>query len=198
MHTDLKLTGNAHPRILRNARVEYRTRQFLREGRTVNLFRLRGHISSQDNSVVYDDYSTTRSGTDKMLVVLDQLEEVFLDPEVDAVKIGGSYHRPLTYNSPAPNSWHPAQPDSGLSPLFLGLQTTRNKTKHDVTKVGLNRAEKKAPAGCIKLLIVVTPPGLEPEIFVPREYLTDEYLDNQDPSIALPVYHFPVTEDLLF
>ena len=44
-------------------------------------------------------------------------------------------------------------------------------------KVGLNRVEE-VPAGCgIKLLIIVTPPGLEPKIFVPREYLTDEYLD---------------------
>lgn len=63
---------------------EYGAHQFLRGGRTIQLFPLLGHFSNPDNkNFICDDYSATKDGKAAGPVSLGQLEEKFLNPDAE-------------------------------------------------------------------------------------------------------------------
>jgi len=179
---------------------EHRAHQFLLEGRTIDLFPIIGHLSSQRKNFIYDDYTATRNKTDRKEVDLHNLKEHIVTDEVETPLQYNTYYRPRNTNFPAVDSWVLIQPNPQEPPIFLAFQITTNVDSHDAKRKGLDKVDKLGiPDDAHRYLVVLTHTGAEPKIIVPMKYLVAKFPRAGDNySVKFPVFHYSVDNDVLF
>ena len=176
----------------------YRAHQFLQEGRVIDLFPILGRITTWGRNVIYDGYAAA-SEADRKRVALPKSKGLVCTDDIGGALEVNTYYRPRDTDLFSIDSWFLLQPTPEKSPILLTFQIALDVERYDAKRSGLDEVgELRVPEGILKCLVVFTPTGVEPEIAVTRDYLTDEFLDGRHPNVAFPVFHCQISYDVLF
>lgn len=164
---------------------EFRMHQLFRQGYSLKLFPL-GPGQAMDNCPdIYDDYAASHKEESPEVLQLTVSEEHRLTEGIQLQT--NHYYRPARC-FPTIDSLLLIHPRGDPSPILLMFQITRNKGKHYVKELGLEKIRGlKFPSNARRYYVAVTPLGIEPKIVVPRGCFDE-----------VDVYHHPVGNDILF
>ena len=101
---------------------EYRVHQFLQEGRTINLFPILSHFTTQGENIIYDNYTARDNKADGKQLTLSKPKSLVFTNETGAALEVNTYYHPRGVNLPAFNSWLLLQPTPEKSPILLTFQ----------------------------------------------------------------------------
>jgi len=170
---------------------KHRAHQFLREGRTLDIFHILASSQLQGETnpkYIYNEYPDDAGR--RRQFILPRLEVRLVDKDTQRTHELGVYYRPRNPNlSESVDSWVLVRPDSQNPPIILAFQVTINEEECDVNPSGLDWLRALVPRDAQVYHIILTPEAVAPEINVPAGYLTAGFLDGRDVNKAFPVFH---------
>ena len=179
--------------------LECRAHHFLRDGRTLSLFPILCSYQPQGRAhskYVYDKY--TNNILRRQRLRLPKLKELLVDHETLHTHELDVYYRPRSANFATVDSWILIRPSSKRPPIVLAFHMALNATERNGKQIDLGWLGGLVPRDARRYHIILTPEGVEPQINVPTDYLTAEFLGGRDVNEAFRVFHCRIDAVKLF
>jgi hypothetical protein len=175
---------------------ESRIHQVLRQRNAIHLSPICGHCGPE--KLLYDKYTSSKERADTLVTL--QLSRSEEHPLHEGIELDvGHYYRLPAKDFPTIDSLALIHPPGEPSPILLMFKITRDGSRYDVNPGSLLILEGlEFPPDTRKYYVLVTPPGIKPQITVPKEHFTDRGMDITKPDEIFPVFHCPVDTDMLF
>ena len=178
---------------------ESRMHELLRQGGTISLFPVCGHVAK--SNIIFDDYTASNEKKNHKVFHLPKSEEHFLDKGTHLCV--GQYYRPRVANFATIDALFPIHSPDESSPILLTLQFTRAK-EHDVKESGLCKIDQLDLSPYTEIhryFVVVTPEEVQPQITIPKTLFGDEgtkVKKGKSLEKLFQVFHYPISMGQLF
>ena len=169
---------------------KYRTHQYLREGRVLDLSSLHVNTSPGVGNCIPNDRTEQ--------LALPRMEEHLI--EGGTVRTYGlhTYFRLRSAVPPAVDSWILTWPSLEGPPTLIAFQVSSSVENHDVKTISLDQVYMLGPVGARRCLVILTPKGVKPQVTALTTPLMEEFLGSCGVNEGFRILHCQIDPVELF